>query len=201
MTDAKPFTPPDFTSDLDVEAWVGRCPSEATTRGMFLTSCADMGRRAAPSRVDEVYAGLTARRWTPFLDYPLRDMMRLMVNVTRLRWPHEPLREGLRRVGWTSYSTFQDSMAGRIIFAVGPKDMESKMGLVAKGVSLSVSHAILTPRRMADRHWRLDYDHVYCFLDSHHVGIVEGYVRAHGFAAQIGIRAESPDRATFDLRW
>jgi len=160
-----------------------------------------VGRRAAPSRTDELYLGLTARRWTPFLDYPLRDLMHLMVNSTRLRWPNEPLREGLRRVGWTAYSTFQDSMAGRVIFAVGPKDLESKMGVVAKGISLSVSHAILKPRRVAERHWHLAYDHVYCFLDSYHVGIVEGFVRAHGFTAEIGIRAESPDRATFDVRW
>ncbi len=195
------FVPPDFAADLDVEACIARCPASATAKGMFLSGAAEMGRRAAPSRQEEIFSGLVRQRWTPFLDYSLRDNMRIMVNVTRLRWPRETVREGLRRVGWTAYPTFAESMAGRVILGVVNKDLEAKFSVVTRGFSLSVSHARVTPRRIGDRHWQLEYVDVYCFLDSYHVGILEGVVRTHGLVPDIRIQLTSPESGTMDLRW
>jgi uncharacterized protein (TIGR02265 family) len=195
------FVAPDYSLPIDVDACIARCPPDATAKGMFLTTCVDLGRRAAPSRVDEVFAGVGARRWMPFLEYPLRDNMRLMFNASRLRWPGEPVRERLRRVGWLSYPTFADSMAGRVILGVTSKDLESKFSILTKSFSLSVSHAKVTPRRVGDRHWQIDYKRVYCFLDSYHVGIIEGFVRVHGHEPTMRVRLTSPESGTFDLRW
>jgi uncharacterized protein (TIGR02265 family) len=199
MADA--FVTPDFSAPLDVEACIARCPEDATAKGMFLSAAAELGRRAAPTRVDEVFEGVATRRWTPFLDYSLRDNMRLMVNATRLRFPKEPIRERLRRVGWTSYPTFAESMAGRVVLGVTNKDIQAKFSVLTRGFSLSVSHARVVPHRLGDQHWQMEYTNVYCFLDSYHVGIVEGFVRAHGFTPDVRINLRSPEAGTFSVRW
>ncbi len=195
------FVTPDFAAPLDVDACIARCIPAATAKGMFLTAAAELGRRAAPSRMDQVFEGVTARRWMPFLEYPLRDTMRLIVNAGKLRWPHEPARERLRRVGWTAYPTFAESMAGRVLVGMTSKDLAGKFGAVTKAFSLSVSHARVTPRRIGDRHWHFDYDHVYCFLDSYHVGVLEGLVRAHGHEPGVRIHLTRPEAGTVELRW
>jgi uncharacterized protein (TIGR02265 family) len=195
------FTTPSFTADLDVDGYIARTPEAATTKGMFLTSCAELARRAAPSRADEVFAGVTARRWTAFLDYPLRDQMRLTANAARLRWPNEPVREGLRRIGWTAYPTFAASMAGRVVLGVVGSNLEAKLSVLSRGMEVSVSHAQIRATRLESRHWRVDYAKVFSFLDSYHVGLLEGAARAHGETLAVRIRAASPDAATFDLRW
>lgn len=201
MDEAAEFRAPDFTADLDVEGAIARCLPEATAKGMFLSACVELGRRAAPTRAEEIFTGVSARRWAPFLDYSLRDEMRLLVNSTRLRWPSEPVRERLRRMGWTAYPTFSESMAGRVILGMVSKDIASKFGLISKAFALSVSHLRISPRRIDDRHWQMDYEQTYCFLDSYHVGIIEGFVRAHGLVPDVKVRMKTEDSGTFDVRW
>jgi uncharacterized protein (TIGR02265 family) len=195
------YETPDYTADLDVDAYIARCPADATAKGMFLTACVDLARRSAPSRTEEVFDGLSRRRWTPFLDYSLRDTMRIHTNVARIRWPREPLREGLRRFGWTAYPTFAESSAGRLLFGVLNRDFEGKFSLMSRGIAISVSHARVTPHRVGERHWRVEYEDVFCFLDCYHVGIIEGVARAHGLTANIMVKLRSPESGTLDVRW
>jgi len=196
------FHAPDFAAPIDVEAAIARTPRTATAKGMFLQKLADMGKRAAPTREEQIFAGVTTRRWVPFLDYSLRENMRLMANVVPIRFPTEPLGEGFRRYGWLAFPTFADSMAGRVMMGQRTRsDIDSILALGPKGIMMTVSHCSVRAERVEDRHWRFEYESTYCFLETYHVGILEGVLRASHVTPNIRVQMKSPSDGVFDVRW
>lgn len=195
------FVTPDFAASLDVEGAIHRCPSAATAKGMFFSRAVELGRRAAPSREHEIWKGVSQKRWLPFLDYPLREQMRVLANVAPLRFPDVPLREGLRRIGQTTYGTFSESMAGRVLFGAVGRKVESILALGPKAITLSVSHAEVVAEQTEERCYRIAYRSVYCFLDSFHVGVVEGAIVACRETPDVKVALESPVDGVFEVRW
>jgi uncharacterized protein (TIGR02265 family) len=195
------FAPPDFEAPLDVEAAIHRTPAYVNTKGMFTRQIAELGKRAAPTREAELYVGIERRRWMPFGDYPLRETMKLLANVAPLRYPGLPIREALRRLGWTAFSTFADSLAGKVVLGAVGSDLESVLGVADRGISLSLSHGKVVSRKIEPGYWELFYSDMWCFLDSYHVGVIEGVLRAKGVAAEMKIRLRDPQNGIFRVRF
>jgi uncharacterized protein (TIGR02265 family) len=207
------FAPPDFDAPLDVEEAIARTPAVVQTKGMFTRQIVELGRRAAPSRDGEILAGVPRRHWMPFLDYPLREHMRLLANVAPIRYAGLTMREGLRRLGWSAFATFADSMAGKVVLgAVGgdideraegsaSRSLESVLAVADRGISLSISHGKVVSRKIEPGLWELYYSEIWCFLDSYHVGIIEGVFRTKGIAYDLRVKLRDPVNGIVRVRF
>ena len=190
----------DWKAPLDPEAYIADTPAMATTKGMFNTSIAELGRRSAPTREDDVFEGVAARRWPAFADVSLREHMRLLVNVARLRYPREPLREGLRRLGWLAYPTFAESTPGRVLLMLS-EGIESVLRASPKAFALSVSPCRVETTKVGPRHYRVDGYQIYCFLDAYQVGVLEGIAHAHREKPHVTLALRNLHSGSLDFTW
>jgi uncharacterized protein (TIGR02265 family) len=196
------FTVPTFRANVDLEASLDRCPKWATTKGTFFTYLIDHVRDRLGSEPEGLYEGTKRSRWVPFAGYPLRDFMRLAHNAARLVHPKEPTQEGLRRMGWISYSSFAATMAGRVVlFALGDR-LEDVIRTSPKAYALALPGASVEATRLRDGHYRYALRGAYSFVDCYHYGVLEGAVRAFGINATLRLRQlERAGDADFDVQW
>jgi uncharacterized protein (TIGR02265 family) len=193
---------PSLRHTIDVAQFIKACPAESTTTGTFFQHVREAVVKRTGSAPAALFKGLTAERWTPFLQYPLRDFMHLAVNAAGILHPHEPLAEGLRRIGWLAYPSFASTMAGRIVlFAFGEK-LEQVVQATPRIFAVTVPGMEVTILERTERRALLQFHGVYCFADCFMRGVLEGSIWCHGFepnvTVTVGIR---PSDADFDTRW
>src|SRR5689334_16994743 len=99
------------TEKAELEAWIGETPPEATVKGMYVETLLTMlRRRGAPSPTD--------KRYFAFKDYPLRELMRLMVDAIGVLYPELSPREGMIALGRLAFPTLTSTTIGKVIFSV-----------------------------------------------------------------------------------
>jgi hypothetical protein len=100
--------------DVDLKGLLDACPWSQTIKGVFLES---MVSRLG-SRWDQVAQTLEAPpragRYLPFLDYPLRDYLRLMDAAAQRGFPGVSGREAHRLLSRSVFQTFLGTTAGRV---------------------------------------------------------------------------------------
>jgi uncharacterized protein (TIGR02265 family) len=196
------FLVPRFDRTVRLGEYLEHCPPNATTRGTFLSHLCDHVRQELGRDPPELYDGLTSRRWVPFQKCALSDFMKLAYNAAVLVHASLPVAEGLRRIGWLAYPSFAATMAGRVVlFAFGDR-MENILEAAPNAYRLTLPEASLRVTAQGPAHYLLELRRVYSFLDSYHVGVIEGTVRAHGHDPEIRLRPRGrPSDADVDLRW
>jgi uncharacterized protein (TIGR02265 family) len=178
---------PSLGHSVDVERYMKACPLEESTQGTFLQYIRDEVVKRTGSAPSRLFEGLPRERWLPFLKYPLRELMRLVVNAARILHPKQPLSEGMRRVGWFAYPSFAATMAGRVVlFAFGEK-LDDVVRSVPKVYSICVPEAQVTLTAQTERHFRLEFRGVHCFVDTYHRGVLEGAIWCHGFQPSVQV--------------
>jgi uncharacterized protein (TIGR02265 family) len=199
---ADAFEEPRYDVDVDVQAYLRECPRGATTRGAFFTSVRDFAHRKLKSLPNELFAGVSRKRWVPFSSYSLAEFMALVVNAAGLVYGDVALGEGLRRLGWISYESFAATMAGRVVlFALG-EGLEQVVLAVPKAYALTVPGSQVSVSRRGDRDWLIEMRHVPSFPDCYHAGVLEGAVRAHGFEPDLVLRRQARlSDVDFRVRW
>ena len=199
---ALPFEPPDFAAPIDIDAQLQACPAIATARGTFFQYVSDLALKQTGTLPPGLFEGVSARRWTAWNTYPLTDFMRLAVNAARLAFPREPLREGLRRVGWTAYPSFASTMAGRVVVFAFGDDIDAMLQAIPRAYSVSLRGAEARSRRVGPGHWEVELRGVHNFADCYQVGVLEGAVRARGGSPRIRIRRlPRPSDLDLEVRW
>ncbi|MEM6993693.1 MAG: DUF2378 family protein [Myxococcota bacterium] len=189
------FAPIQWSDPLDAEAYLNAVPAGVTVKGMFITRLLD----------DAANAGVTVEAGGPyrgFKDYPLQEMMTLMLRLATTMHAELPLRDALRRLGRTAFPALMQSMIGKVIFAPVGRNMAGVLRLASKGyaVSLSVSnvrvHELDEPRavivRLAD---------IYNFADSFQVGVFEGAFAYYDHEPTIAIKRHSLSDVELLVRW
>ncbi len=126
------FDWPDWDAPLDVDAYLRRVPEGATGKGMVPQVLV----REIEGR--ELHFA-SKRRFFAFNDSPLPECMAIILEGGELLYPELPKREQLRRVAWPSYSTFADTMIGRVIFGGVGHNVESIFKLASKAISHSTN--------------------------------------------------------------
>jgi uncharacterized protein (TIGR02265 family) len=166
---------------VDVERFLKACPPDESTQGTFLQYIRDEVVKRMGNAPAKLFEGLPRDRWRPFLKYPLRELMQIVVNAARILYPKLPLSEGMRRVGWFAYPSFAATMAGRVVLFAFGETLEDVVRSVPKAYAVCVPEAQVTLTSHLERHFTLEFRGVYCFVDTYHRGVIEGAIWCHGF--------------------
>ena len=181
MRSAPVLLVPSLTHPVDVERYLKACPLDESTQGTFLQYIRDEVVKRVGSAPAKLFEGLPRERWLPFLKYPLRELMHLVVNAARILHPKEAISEGMRRVGWFAYPSFAATMAGRVVLYAFGETLDDVVRAVPKAYAVCVPEAQVTLTRQTERHFRIEFRGVHCFVDTYHRGVLEGAIWSHGF--------------------
>jgi uncharacterized protein (TIGR02265 family) len=195
------FTGPTLTHEVDVDGYLSACPAQATTRGTFFRFLRDAIEEqvGADPRLLE---GLANTEWTAFRKYPLRDFMQLSVNVARIVHAGEAISEGLRRVGRLAFPSLAATMAGRVVlFAFGER-LENVIMALPKAYAVSVPGTRIETTELGPQRYRITMRSVHNFVDTYHLGVLEGAVLAMGQQPRIDVQVgDRPCDAVFEGGW
>jgi uncharacterized protein (TIGR02265 family) len=178
---------PSLSHGIDVERYLKACPTDESTQGTFLQGILDEVVRRTGSAPPKLFDGLPRDRWLPFLKYPLRELMHLVVNAARILHPKQPIAEGLRRVGWFAYPSFAATMAGRVVLFAFGEAVEDVVRSLPKAYSICIPEAKVLVKAHKDRHLHLELHGVHCFVDTYHRGVLEGAIWYHGFQPTVEV--------------
>ncbi len=201
MAQAIEYTGPKLTHDVDVERYVRACPSGATTQGTFFRFLREaVEKRIGPN--PRLLEGLRNTEWTAFRKYPLRDFMQLSLNAARVAYGRDALSEGLRRVGWLAFPSFAATMAGRVVlFAFGER-LENVISTLPKAYAVAVPGTVVEIQQLGPRRYRATMRNAYNFVDTYHLGVLEGAALALGHQPRITVKlGERPCDAVFEGGW
>jgi uncharacterized protein (TIGR02265 family) len=176
---------------VDIERFLKACPPDESTQGTFLQYIRDEVVKRMGAAPAKLFEGLPRERWLPFLKYPLRELMQIVVNAARILHPKLPLSEGMRRVGWFAYPSFAATMAGRVVLFAFGETLEDVIRSVPKAYAVCVPEAQVTLTSHLERHFKLEFRGVYCFVDTYHRGVIEGAIWCHGFDPVVEVTAGS----------
>jgi uncharacterized protein (TIGR02265 family) len=178
----------------DFEKQIADTPDSAVAKGMFFDSLqrAMEQRGAAP---------LSGARYVSFKDYPLKDLMRLILDGSQVLYPESKTDEALRRLGQLVFPTLMGSMVGKVMFAVAGRSFAAALPLTEKAYNISVTGDVKL-RQLGPGAAILELRGVWNFPDTYQRGVLEGAMES--FHARGTVRAEAlarPCDANLHLNW
>lgn len=177
---------PTLSHDVDVARYIRACPADIMTQGTFFRYLRGaVEKKRGPT--DALFAGLARRDWTQFGRYPLRDFMQLAVNAARVMHADVAISEGLRRVGRLAYPSFASTMAGRVVLFAFGDELENMVNAIPKVYALTVPGSHVEVQMVAPAEYRFLYRGVHSFVDTYHLGVLEGAVLEMGFTPRISV--------------
>jgi uncharacterized protein (TIGR02265 family) len=188
------FLSPPWTAPLDGMEVVRAIPDGATIAGMFPAALVQEAKRRGVS--------LTSARelYLPFEFYPTAEHALLLVQAAQLFFPDKPLRAALRILGRAAPDALLSSTLGRVVLGTAQGALAA-LEAIARTYAMNVrpSSAELVeaaPGRAVVRIRALPF-----FLDSHHVGVLEGTMRYAGVHGSVRIRADDAAQADLLCTW
>ena len=188
------FVEPDWNALLDPEPTIRAIPESATVAGMYLSPVAKaataLGKKLPSAR----------ENYPVFKFFPMREHVRLLVEACSVVYPELTLRRGLRKLGRGAPGALLQSTLGRV--TVG-----SASGVVDVLTAMSNTYPVNLPScqvRVAEssaHHLVVSFRNIYYFLDSHHVGVLEGAMRHAGKKPHVLIKMLGPYDADMLCRW
>lgn len=191
-----------LSEPIDADRYIRSCPPTATTLGTFFHHVRQAVWEKVGSVPKSLSVGLSRERWISFRQYELREFMLLLVNAAQILHGDQPLGEGLRRLGRLAYPSFASTMAGRVVlFALG-EGLEQMAEALPKAYAIGVPDAQIQVKRLGPRHYLIRYSNVHCFVDTYHLGVIEGAFIAQRVVPNIIVRPGSRIcDAEFEGRW
>ena len=188
------FVAPDWDAPLDVAAYVDVMPPSARIKGMYAAAIVD-GARARGLLLPSA-----RERYLAFRDVPLREFTTLLVEGAQAFFPDMSLRSGLRKLGRSTHGIFSQSVVGRVVFSTA-SDLPGALTACAKAYAISIPPSRAELREVGDRRAILALANVYNFLDSHHVGVLEGVAHACGVHVEARVKLASLFEGEIELTW
>ena len=134
------------------------------------------------------------------MDYPLIEHARLLVEAARAFTPELSLRLGLRRLGQHGVDAFRRSTVGRVMWS-GATDPLAGFDVIAKAYTITSPPTSIEILERGPGRVLMRAEHVHSFLDSHHIGVFEGILRACGVVGEVLIRLDSPSGGELLCTW
>ncbi|HEY1100342.1 MAG TPA: DUF2378 family protein [Myxococcota bacterium] len=187
------FRRPDFARPLDVEATVAALPLGGAIKGMYLQAIADLCAKSGKT--------LSQSSFTAFKDYPLALQTRLGVEAAQLMHPDVPVREGLRRIGRTTYGVLSSTLIGRVVFGVLGRDIAKVTPLAAKAYDVSGRGLDATVIEQGDGFSHIRLEGHACLIDSFHVGAFEGVLDFCGVDGEVFLHEVGPTTTDLFTIW
>ena len=188
------FVAIDWDARLDVNAHLEAMSPNGTIKGMFpagvVEACRLRGRTIADAR----------ERYLPFQDYPLREWVLILAGAAPILFPRVSIRMALRKLGRGTYDAYVKSMVGKITFGMSA-DFASALTATAKSYAIVLPPSRVEILSIEPSRATLRFTDVANFLDSHHVGVLEGIGHAFATRIDVKVRLESISSGEFLLTW
>lgn len=189
------YRAPDLRAPLDLEEHLNLAPPDGLVKGMFFESVAREVRSVSGRSVrDDV-------RFHAFASYPVRHWLSYLHDAALIAYPREPVREGLRRLGYSMFPAFSRSMIGKVVFSVAGDDLLRSLALYPKIWSIISNHARAEVDELRDGRVVIRQRNVWDFVDSFQLGSIEGGMRVFGKRARVRVHVLSPCDADFEVTW
>ena len=189
-------TGPQFATDkAELEDWIKETPPEATVKGMYVDTLLSMlkGRGAALP---------TDKRYFSFKDYPLRELMRLMVDAVDVLYPDISPREGMIALGSLAFPTFTSTTIGKVIFSVAGNSWLRALNLVTKAYEVSIRPGTATVMDLTETSARVELREIWNFGNSYQVGVFEGGMKHFGVRGSVqAVRVRRRCDVDLIMRW
>jgi uncharacterized protein (TIGR02265 family) len=182
-------TAPEFAAEkAELEAWISETPLEATVKGMYLDSLLSMLKRRGAEPA-------TARRYLSFKDYPLHELMRLMLDAVGVLYPDTSPHEGMIALGRLAFPTLLSTTVGKVIFSIAGNSWVRALNLVTKAYEVSIRPGTASVEDLTETSARVELRQIWNFGDSYQVGVFEGamaHFRVNGSvrAVRVGRRCD-----------
>lgn len=134
---------------------------------MFISSCMTSLERSGIKRP-------TAARYVSFKDYPLIELMRLLLETTVSVYPELPPKEGLRRLGRLVYPTLVNSTVGKVMFSLAGRKFEDALPLSRKAYEISLKPGSVSIENLGPGRATVALRSIWNFADCYQVGVFEG---------------------------
>jgi uncharacterized protein (TIGR02265 family) len=194
------FHPPRVDERVDLEAHLSLLPPNAACKGLYFQDPIERARRIAAVDVAAV-AGVPARRYVPFRDYPYADFLRVLHVAAPVVHRKVSMGEGLRRLGMGAYDALLGSHVGRVILGAFASHFESILLHGQRGYEVSINFGQVTVEWVASRHVRYHFAHMPAFLETFQVGVVEGAMAACKVRGEVLVKVEDLANAALDIQW
>ncbi len=195
------FCEPRFDAKVDLDAHLRLLAPDATCKGIFFTHFFDLAKRVVSPAELLRRAGVPERRYLPFHDYPMADQLRLIVATAKVLHPSQTLGEGLRRLGRTAYDGLLGSHAGRVVFGVLGLDLEQILTYGPRAISLVTSFKGVSTERVGPRTFHVRYRDMPAFLETYHVGSLEGVLEKCGARGRVRTDVLDLANAVHEVTW
>lgn len=190
------FVLPDWSAPIDIDGAIARVPADATSKGMFVHSLV--------SEVEKTGKTLTKldRRYVAFRDYPLREIMALIVEAGDLLHPFATPRERLRRISRLGYTAFAESMIGKVVLGVVVgRDVGRVLRLAGRAFPHTLSHAHIETRWVEENAALVEGRKLHLFADCFGPGIAEAALMACGRRGVVALKRHSDSDFDCWIRW
>ena len=189
------FADPDWHAPLDADTQIAHAPESGVLKGIFyqdiINTCAAMQAPLTPAR----------QRYLPFIDYPLREFLTLLVDAAGALYPREPLRNGLRRLGRLAYPTLAGTLIGRAIFGIAGHNFGTILSLASRAYSVSVKPGDVELVERSKGRGIVHLRNLWPFPDAYQVGVFEGALIAVGVRGKVLVRTLSECDVDFEVTW
>lgn len=188
------FSLPDWDAPIDVQSHLDRIPADATSKGMFVQAMVGEVRRVGK----ELSCG---GKFVSFKDYPLGDVLDVIIETGQLLHPEATQREQLRRVARLGYSCFTESMIGKVIFGMVRGDVGRIFRLAGRALPHAISPGKLETEMLDDNSALIRASDIYLIADCFAPGIAEGALQACGRQAVIAMKSVSDTEIELWIHW
>jgi uncharacterized protein (TIGR02265 family) len=194
------FHDPDFDAQIELEAHLAAVPLDTTCKGLLMLDAIQRASKVVSEVELFRLAQVPDRRYVVFRDYPLDEGLKLTVAAARTLYPRYPLGEGLRRSGVSMFDALLKTHVGRSVFGVLGRDVDLVLLAGPKAHKILISTGELTAEKTGYRTFTFRATRVPCFLETFHVGLIEGAVRHCGERCRISIALDDLVTGTIELR-
>lgn len=188
------FVEPPWSAPLDPTVAIREIPETATISGMFLAPLVLEAKRRG-------YTLPSARdRYVPFQFYPLREHCRLLVETCERAYRDRSLRQALRKLGRGAPAALVASTLGKVVLG-SAEGVEQIVTAMAKAYPLNARPSRVEVLEAVPGRAVIRFEDLFYFLDSHHVGAMEGVLKFAGVSGEVLIASRGPASADMLLSW
>jgi uncharacterized protein (TIGR02265 family) len=192
--DTQGYERPNFRAALIVDTYVTGCSPQATSKGFYAS--AFLREATSNGQHLEGYGP-----YRDFKDYPQQENIRLIAECARRLYPDEPLREGIRRIGWSVFPILLSTMIGKVVFGALGDNIPAVVRMTPRGFEVSLNQGRCEVLHVAENEAELCVSDCYLFPDCFFVGVFEGALAHYGRDAQILVRNAKAGSCEYLARW